>query len=160
MRILILFLSILLLLSCREQNFHTPENLISEDKMVEIITEFMIINAAKGINKKILEDHIADPTSYVFNKFSIDSTQFDQSNAYYSRNIELYSSIYDRVYQNLELKKTEAQSQVEAQNKRLDSLKRIKLNIKDSVPKLQKIDLVPKTPKMRTPPKKFDTLRE
>lgn len=160
MRILILLLSFVTILSCRNRSYDKPDNLIPEDKMVDIISEFMIINAAKGVNKKILEDHIEDPTAYVFEKFQIDSVQFEQSNAYYARNIERYTSIYNRVSQKLEFEKRTIENRIEAQNKRLDSLKKRKLSQKDSIPILQKSAIKPKTLKMRPQSKKIDSLRE
>ena len=160
MRILTLLLSFVTILSCRNASYDKPDNLISEDKMVDIISEFMIINAAKGVNKKILEDHIKDPTAYVLEKFGIDSMQFEQSNAYYARNIDRYTAIYNRVNQNLESKKSAIENRIETQNKRLDSLKKRKLNLKDSIPILKKSAIMPKTLKMRPQSKKIDSFRE
>ncbi len=151
--------TVLLWSSCSAKKYEAPDNLISEDKMVEIISEFMIINAAKGVNKIILEEHITDPTAYVFEKYKIDSLQFQQSNAYYARNIESYTLIYNQVNQYLESKKTAFQDKIDARNRELDSLKQLKLNKKDTIPELKKNDLVPKTSRFRNQPKKFDTLR-
>lgn len=148
-----------MMLSCDSIKYEAPDNLISEDRMVEIISEFMIINAAKGVNKTVLEDHIEDPTAYVFEKFNIDSLQFEQSNAYYTRNIETYTQIYNRVNQNLESKKLEFQVKIDARNQELDSLKLLKLNKKDSVLKLEKDNLVPEISRFRSQQKRFDTLR-
>lgn len=159
-RTLMIFLFAALLLACDGKKYPEPDKLISEDNMVKIISEFMVINAAKGINKTILEEHIEDPTTYVFKKFQIDSLQFEQSNAYYSRNIESYKAIYEQVRQYLETKKTEYQDQIDTRNRELDSLKKLKISSRDSMPKLQKNDLIPKNKRFRTQPKSVDTLRQ
>ena len=57
MRIIALLLTLLLLQSCHLNHTSPPEDLISEDKMVDILYDFMIINSAQGANKKILEIH-------------------------------------------------------------------------------------------------------
>ena len=46
---------------------------------------------------KVIESQIKYPVNYIYKKYSIDSAQFDKSNAYYSANVEIYSSIYDSV---------------------------------------------------------------
>ena len=52
MRIITLLLALLLLQSCHLNHTSPPEDLISEDKMVDILYDFMIINSAQGANKK------------------------------------------------------------------------------------------------------------
>ena len=74
MRIWSFLLILTLCVSCNKNTYEAPENLIEEDQMVEVLSEFMLLNAAKGINKKILEKHIADPTLFV-NKNKINSTK-------------------------------------------------------------------------------------
>ena len=65
--------------------------------MVDVLIDFMIINAAQGSNKKILEAAIKNPVQYIFKKHNIDSLQFENSNDYYVHNVEVYNSIYKRV---------------------------------------------------------------
>ena len=61
-----------------------PENLISKDKMAEILYDMFIINSAKGVNRKILRNNGIDPEAYILSKYEIDSIHFAQSNAYYA----------------------------------------------------------------------------
>lgn len=125
MRTITLLLTLLLLQSCHLNHTSPPEDLISEDKMVDILYDFMIINSAQGANKKILESNIGNPINYVFDKYKVDSLQFLVSNTYYSRKINIYNSIYDRVNQKLESTKSDIESQIELQKKEKDSLKKI-----------------------------------
>ena len=49
-----------LVFSCNNtlnQNNKPPENLISKEKMVDIIYDMTLINVAKGVNKSILENN-------------------------------------------------------------------------------------------------------
>ena len=82
-----------------------PIDLISQEKMVDIIYDMTLINVAKGINKSILENNGIIPEQYLFNKHSIDSTLFARSNEYYSNDLKTYQMIYDNVKIKLEKNK-------------------------------------------------------
>ncbi|MDA8626145.1 DUF4296 domain-containing protein [Flavobacteriaceae bacterium] len=82
-----------------------PENLISKEKMIDIIYDMTLINVAKGVNKSILENNGIIPEQYLFNKHSIDSILFAKSNEYYSYDLKTYQTIYDKVKIKLEKNK-------------------------------------------------------
>ncbi|MDC0622635.1 DUF4296 domain-containing protein [Flavobacteriaceae bacterium] len=82
-----------------------PIDLISQEKMVDIIYDMTLINVAKGVNKSILENNGIIPEQYLFNKYSIDSTLFARSNEYYSNDLKTYQMIYDNVKIKLEKNK-------------------------------------------------------
>jgi hypothetical protein len=97
-----------LVFSCNNtlnQNNKPPENLISKEKMVDIIYDMTLINVAKGVNKSILENNGIIPEQYLFNKHSIDSMLFAKSNEYYSYDLKTYKTIYDNVKIKLEKNK-------------------------------------------------------
>ena len=97
-----------LVFSCNNtlnQNNKPPENLISKEKMVDIIYDMTLINVAKGVNKSILENNGIIPEQYLFNKHSIDSMLFANSNEYYSYDLKTYQTIYDNVKIKLEKNK-------------------------------------------------------
>tara|TARA_B100001250_G_C19720018_1_gene753369 strand:- start:435 stop:869 length:435 start_codon:yes stop_codon:yes gene_type:complete len=81
----------------------TPNYLIPEVKMVDIIYDMSLISVSKGINKRILENNGMKPKKYILQKYSIDSIQFVLSNKYYSEDLDKYLSIYERVLRKLEL---------------------------------------------------------
>ncbi|MDB4134710.1 DUF4296 domain-containing protein [Flavobacteriaceae bacterium] len=82
-----------------------PIDLISQEKMVDIIYDMTLINVAKGVNKSILENNGIIPEQYLFNKHSVDSTLFARSNEYYSNDLKTYQMIYDNVKIKLEKNK-------------------------------------------------------
>ena len=86
----------------KEKN-NIPENLISEEKMINIIYDMSLISVSKGINKRILENNGMKPKSYILNKHKIDSLQFVKSNEYYSNDLEKYLYIYESVLKRLEI---------------------------------------------------------
>ncbi len=95
------------LLSCGEKLIEEPANLIPRDKMVLILKDMSILNAAKGINIGMLKDNGIDPTNYVFNKYEIDSAQFVESNRYYASLPLEYEAIYTEIDEIIEKEKTE-----------------------------------------------------
>jgi len=97
----------LLLSSCYGlQKPEKPDNLISEDKMVDILIELTLVSSAKGINKRELENRGIVPDTFVYKKHKIDSTQFANSNTYYAYDIKTYTEIYQRVKDSLEILRT------------------------------------------------------
>ena len=157
MRIWSFLLILTLCVSCNKNTYEAPENLIEEDQMVEVLSEFMLLNAAKGINKKILEQHIEDPSQYIFDQFNIDSLQFVNSNTYYANNNEVYASIYKGLEQKLESDKKAMELLVEAEKKKNDSIKKSKIKQRDTVFEFNRKE---RSIKNRLSPKKIDTLQK
>ena len=79
------------------ENPTVPIDLISQEKMADIIYDMTLISVAKGVNKSILENNGIIPEEYIFKKHSIDSTIFAENNEYYSFDLKIYQSIYDEV---------------------------------------------------------------
>lgn len=96
-----------------------PENLIPKEKMVQILSDLAIMNAARTTNVAILRRNNVETMSYLYSKYSIDSTQFSDSDLYYTSLPEEYEDIYAKVEADLE-----SQKLVIEENKRVnDSLK-------------------------------------
>lgn len=155
----VLFILCLLVLACNDKDQpKKPDNLISENQMEQIFYDLYIINAAKGVNRKILETNGFVPETYVLTKYKIDSTQFAKSNAYYAFDTEGYNRIVENVKAKLEKeKKTFAELQKaedkvakrkrdsinKIKNRKKDSLNKIKQRKKDSIYQaLQKMDAI------------------
>lgn len=85
-----------------------PSTLLSEQEMVNVLTQMSILSAAKGINKRKLEENGILPKDFIFKKYKIDSTVFAENNLYYSHNLESYNRIYNRVKDTLSLLKSKA----------------------------------------------------
>ena len=105
----IILSGLLLLHSCAEKLIEKPENLIPRDEMVQILKEMTILNAAKGISLGILKDNGIEPTTFVFQKYDIDSLQFVESDRYYASLPQEYEAIYKEVERLLEAQKERAE---------------------------------------------------
>ena len=96
---------LLIICSCgfvNDENL-VPDNLITEEKMVDILYDMSLISVSKGINKRILENNGMKPKKYILKKYNIDSLQFVLSNEYYSKDLERYLKIYEEVLNKLEM---------------------------------------------------------
>jgi hypothetical protein len=136
-------LLIALIISCKNNNIERPKkpnNLISKDKMIEIIYDISIINSAKGVNKKLIENKGISPEDYIYKRHNIDSLQFALSNEYYAFNLKTYEAIYNSVKEKLEKDKKHFQAIIKAEQKIKDSINKVKRKERDSLRKTQKIN--------------------
>lgn len=121
--------------------------------MISILQELFIVNSAKGVNRKLMENKGIVPEEYILSKFNIDSTQFAQSNDYYAHDIETYQTIIEEVKSQLLVQRDSLTKFVEREKelakKRRDSLKNIRtpnptINkdsiIKNSLDKIKEIE--------------------
>nr|AOE06692.1 hypothetical protein [uncultured bacterium] len=109
-----------------------PQDLISEENMVNIIFDMSLINVSKGINKRIIENNGMRPKSYILNKYNIDSIQFVNSNRYYSKDLEKYLMIYEKVLENLEINRKLISDSIDA-NKLNKSKRSLEIIAADSM---------------------------
>lgn len=115
-----------------------PENLIPKEKMILILNDLAIVNAAKVTNAQILMKQKIEPTTYIFTKYGIDSIQFVESDRYYASIPEEHEEIYMGVEAKLETERDHI-----AEIKRIkDSIKAVEMKStrkglisKDSLPK-------------------------
>lgn len=122
------------LTSCSEKLLEKPENLIARDKMVEVLKDLAIINAAKTTNSAKLREKNIDPMAYIFEKYSIDSVQFVESDKYYASLPVQYESIYKEVESRLD-----KEQQVLKDAKKLkDSLKLLETEQKQQMERVKR----------------------
>jgi len=97
----------LFMLSCQSvEKMKKPDNLISEDKMVEVLTDLVLLNSAKNYNRRILEETGIKVNSYLYEKHGIDSLQLAQSTQYYADDASKLDKIYRTVKDTLEARKS------------------------------------------------------
>ena len=126
----------LILISCDGEGkkaIKKPDNLIPKSKMTNIIYDMALLSAAKGVNRKHMEQKGVHPEKYVYVKYGIDSIQFAQSNEYYSYDLDAYEGIYNKVKERLEREKKEYTELSKAEKKELDSLNKERRKNRDSL---------------------------
>ena len=133
---LLILLSTCLILACKDNKIDRPsepDDLLSKDKMVEILYDMALLSAAKGVNKRIIENKGINPEEYVYNKHGIDSAQFARSNEYYAYDIRTYQALYDRVRLRLNSDKEEFNKVIQADKTVKDSLSERNRKRRDSI---------------------------
>ncbi|WP_416446291.1 DUF4296 domain-containing protein [Leeuwenhoekiella sp. A16] len=107
----IFFCIALLCLSCQDvERPEKPDNLIDKDKMVDILYDVSLINAARSYSVPKLKVAGIKPENFVYEKYNIDSTQLAQSLTYYTVDFNTYGQIWERVNKRLETKRSEVDS--------------------------------------------------
>ncbi len=136
-RLISTLILIIILFSCNNiERPKKPDNLISKETMVDVITDISLMNAAKGMNKDLLEKNAINPANYIYKKYNIDSIQFASSNNYYAYDVKEYEKIYMIVKERLEKKKDEYKLLQEQEKKERDSIRKVKKKERDSIKKL------------------------
>ncbi len=122
MRNVIFTVLFMLLFSCVEKLVEKPDNLIPKEKMVNILNDMAILNAAKSTDITILRNHGIEAMEYIYSKYEIDSVQFVESDFYYASLPQEYEAIYIEVEAKIEKEK----ERIEEVKKVNDSVNRMK----------------------------------
>lgn len=120
---------IISLLSCNDSLLEKPDNLIPEHKMVEVLKDLALVNAAKSTNMAVLQDNGIEPMAYIFEKHDIDSLQFVESDRYYAS----LPPEYERIYKKVESKLEKETKILEKAKEAKDSLLRIEQENRNAV---------------------------
>lgn len=119
----ILLVCVLSFFGCQNvQQPEKPKNLIPKDKMVDILTESYMTNAARSVNNQFIIESGVNLDSLVYKNFGVDSLQFAKSNAYYAADINSYLEIVENV-----------KSRLTAMQKELDSLRMLERKTTDTL---------------------------
>jgi len=98
----ILLLCFALFESCQNAPIEKPDNLIDQEKMVDIMFDISVLEAMKSQTTLVLESNKINPNNYIYKKYSIDSLQFANSDKYYASDIKKYKEIFDEVTKRIE----------------------------------------------------------
>lgn len=140
-KFLLLIAAAVVLFSCKKAHVvPKPEALISKNKMIDVLYDLQLLNAAKGSTPEMIEENEILPKAYLYKKHGIDSLQFVESSLYYASKMEEMIAIYEAVNQRLERKKTKLEEERKAATATGDSLKKIakKLRVESPVKKITK----------------------
>jgi hypothetical protein len=88
--------------SCQNAPIEKPDNLIDQDKMVDIMFDINVLEAMKSQTTLVLETNKINPNTYIYKKYNIDSLQFANSDKYYASDVKKYKEIFDAVNKRIE----------------------------------------------------------
>ena len=98
MRKKVILLACLICLGCAPQNsVEPPEQLISPEKMEDVLYDLSLIKALKNTNFQTEESKSILTPDYLFKKHNIDSLQWEENLRYYSKNPKQFLLIYKNV---------------------------------------------------------------
>lgn len=99
---LLVVIAFCFLISCNKKLIEKPETLILNDKMVQILYDLAILNAAQNTSPALLAEKDIKTMNFVYTKYGIDSIQFAQSDLYYASRPAEYEALYKEVLALLE----------------------------------------------------------
>ncbi|REE83750.1 uncharacterized protein DUF4296 [Lutibacter oceani] len=125
-----------LLLNCTSNTIlKKPDNLIPKDQMVDLLTDLFIAMNAQTTKNIDLKRNV-NYFPLVFEKYKIDSTQFKESNYYYTSKVDDYDDILNEVQVRLE-----TLNEVYKKEKKLkDSIETVTKKIEDSIKRVEGIN--------------------
>lgn len=115
-KIVFFFSFIMLLASCKNEVVPKPQNLISQEKMIDIIYDLTMLEAIKFQNDSVTRSYKINPKEYIYKKYNIDSLQFAKSNHYYASDVGNYKKIYDKVSKRIDAEQKQADAEVKKIN--------------------------------------------
>jgi len=124
MKKLILFFILFMVVasSCKNKVVEKPKNLIDRDKMVDIIYDLSLLEAAKTQTSGTFQ--YPKSTQFLKEKYKVDSLTFAQSTQYYASDMKDYKKIYDEVKKRLN-----------DENTKLNGGKPVKENLEEGIVK-------------------------
>lgn len=152
------------LVSCTKDGIKKPDNLIEQNKMVDILYDISLLSAIKNQNSNPRDSLNINSNKYIFTKYKIDSLQFVNSNLYYAANYKTYKIMYDQIKARLDKNKSEVDHVIKAKVKKETSLLKAKEKLrlkkeKDSIVKVKKQKQVKKADSIAKSKKKEIALK-
>lgn len=86
--------------ACKDRPIKTPDNLIEESQMVDILYDLSVLDAMKsqGFGP---DKNYPTPKELLKKKYKVDSLTFAENSKYYAADIKNYKKMYDKVKERL-----------------------------------------------------------
>ena len=96
-----------------------PKQLLSKEEMAIILSDLYIIEGAISSNRSSYIETGVQPSSYIYDKYDIDSVMFKENLNYYNDRVEDYLFIMDKIQDDLK----SLQDSVKVRQERIDKEK-------------------------------------
>ncbi|WP_417354112.1 DUF4296 domain-containing protein [Flavobacterium sp.] len=116
MKKIAILLSAVCLFACNDK-LREPDNLLSEDKMEDILYDVALLQSISSFAPAVLSANDIKIDTYIYDKYQTDSLTFTQSNEYYAADFDRYEAILEKVSERLKAEKVEIDSIVSKENK-------------------------------------------
>lgn len=122
-KLILLFSAVVLMTTgCKDKVIEKPKNLVERDKMVNIIYDLALLEAAKSQTAGTYQ--YPRTSQFLKDKYKIDSLTFAQSAQYYASDMKEYKKMYDEVKERLN-----------AENTKLNGGQPVKENLEEGIVK-------------------------
>ncbi len=140
--IYILFISFLMFSCTSNTILKKPDNLIPEDQMVDLLTDlFLAINAENTKNLQL--ERQVNYYPLIFEKYNIDSTQFKESNFYYTSRVDEYDELLLKVEERLKVLDEKYETLKRQEDSIVNTETLLKNKVADSIKNLKKRAIKP-----------------
>lgn len=131
----LIFIFTLSFVGCQDvEQPEKPKNLISKEKMVDLLTEAYLANAARSVDNQSIIVKGIKLDSLIYKNFGVDSLQFAKSNAYYAADVNVYMEIFQKVEARLTAMQKKTDSIRDMEKRRVDSIGKKKNEAVDAEP--------------------------
>lgn len=90
--------------SCNDNPVPKPNNLLTEEQMVDILYDIAILQATGSSNEIGSKNDRQKIDAYIFEKYKIDSVVYTQNQKYYASNTKQYKKIHQKVVDRIKAK--------------------------------------------------------
>ena len=118
-RFLIILFLVLFAACSNVEKAPKPEQLLSKEEMAIILSDLYIIEGAISSNRSSYIETGVQPSSYIYDKYDIDSVVFKENLNYYNDRVEDYLFIMDKIQDDLK----SLQDSVKVRQERIDKEK-------------------------------------
>ena len=137
----LLFIVLIVAFGCQSvEKPKKPDNLIPKGKMIDIMMESYLSNAARSVNNRKIRSYGLKLDSLIYAKYKVDSAQVVESNNYYAADLETYESMFKTIDERLKALKKKADSIQEIKEANKSEEEKAKDSLKEQaglVPALQ-----------------------
>lgn len=132
-----IYISLVLFICCQSADkVKKPDHLLSEEKMVNILSDLAILKSANDVNSERLSKFIEDPFGHITKKYQVDSLTLEKNIEYYNFQFNKNLSIYKKVQEKIANRK----SKLDSIEKVMDSLKKQEIKEDNNKKKLRSND--------------------
>lgn len=109
----ILFIFILFsFCACNENLVKTPENLLDEEVMIDILYDIAVLQAAESYVPDVISSKSIKANSFIYDKYEIDSITYYQNHKYYAADVKKYKKMYTEVIDRIKSKTKELEDPI------------------------------------------------
>lgn len=101
-RIILFSMFIFVFSACKDEMVEKPKKLIDKKTMTNILYDLAVLDALKSNQAPLLEQKNINLSTYIYQKYAIDSLQLVENNKYYAADIKSYKKMYEEVEKRLE----------------------------------------------------------